>query len=86
MSESIPTDSLSPDELRLIQAFRALPEGPVRDKVHRVVKELIFYVENPRCQGLLPEGYPCGDPRATCEECHRIWDTLEQLESRVERT
>lgn len=85
MSEPIKIESLSADELRLLQAFRALPEGPVRDKVQRVVKELIFYVENPRCQGLLPEGYPCGDPRSTCEECHRIWDTLEHLEGRMNR-
>ncbi len=85
MTESDTTASLSPAEWRLIEALRELPEGQVKDKVHGVLQELLFYVRNPRCQGMLPEGFPCGDPRATCEECHRIWDLLGNLEGRLRR-
>jgi hypothetical protein len=78
--------SLSVAEQRLIQSLRELPESVVKDKVHGVLQDLLFYVRNPRCQGVMPEGYPCGDPRSTCEECHQIWDLLEQIEARVARS
>jgi hypothetical protein len=29
------------------------------------------------------EGFPCGDPVSTCEECHQIWDLLETITDRV---
>ena len=83
MNEPTTTASLSQPEWRLIQALRELPESQVKDRVHEVLQEFLFYVRNPRCQGVMPEGYPCGDPKSTCEECHQIWDILDQLESRV---
>jgi hypothetical protein len=85
MTESDTTASLSPAEWRLIESLRELPEGQVKDKVHGVLLELLFYVRNPRCQGMLPEGFPCGDPRATCEECHQIWDLLQNIEGRLSK-
>lgn len=83
MTESTTQASLSAAEWRLVQSLRDLPESQVKDKVHAVLLDLLFYVRNPRCQGVMPEGYPCGDPRATCEECHQIWNLLEQIEARV---
>jgi len=83
MTESTTTASLSPAEWRLIETLRELPEGQVKDKVHGVLLDLMFFVRNPRCQGVLPEGFPCGDPRSTCEECHQIWNLLETIQTRV---
>jgi hypothetical protein len=83
MTEITTDASLNAAELRLIQSLRELPESQVKDKVHGILLDLLFYVRNPRCQGVMPEGYPCGDPRATCEECHQIWNLLEQIEARV---
>lgn len=85
MSEPTISASLSPAEWRLIETLRELPEGLVKDKVHGVLLDLMFYVRNPRCQGMLPEGFPCGDPRSTCEECHQIWDLLGMVEARTQR-
>jgi hypothetical protein len=79
---TIPAD-LSPAEWRLVEAIRALPDGTLRDRVHEVFQELMFYVRNPRCQGMGAEGFPCGEPAATCEECHEVWDLLDALSQRV---
>jgi hypothetical protein len=46
----------------------------------------LFYVRNPRCEGIGVEGFPCGDPVTTCEECHQIWDLLESIAERVEQS
>jgi hypothetical protein len=83
MPEPTVTVALSPAEWRLIQGIRGLPESPLRDRVHEVLEELLFYVRTPRCQGIGAEGFPCGDPRTTCEECHQVWDLLEGLAERV---
>jgi hypothetical protein len=79
MSENPIQAALTPEEWTLIQALRALPESPVRDRVHQVFSELIFFVQNPRCQGMGVEGFPCGEPKASCEECHGVWDALDRL-------
>ena len=46
------------------------------------VRELLFFFSNPRCQGMGVEGFPCGEPRSTCEECHEVWDMLDRLSAR----
>lgn len=75
--------TLSPAEWKLISEIRALPEGLAKSRVHDILGEFLFYVRNPRCQGVMPEGFPCGDPRSTCEHCHQIWDLLDEMEARV---
>lgn len=75
--------TLSAAEWKLIQDLRALPESALKARVHEVLGELLFYVRNPRCQGVGVEGFPCGEPRSTCEECHHIWDLLEQVGRRA---
>jgi hypothetical protein len=74
---------LSPAEWRLIEALRDLPESSLRNRVHEVFGDLLFYVKNPRCQGVGVEGFPCGEPKTTCDECHQIWDLLDSVSSRV---
>jgi len=73
---TVPTD-LSPAEWTLIQALRALPEEELRTRAHDVIGKLLFYIGNPRCQGMGPEGFPCGEPLATCEECQELWNLLD---------
>lgn len=75
--------TLTPAEWRLISEIRGLPESGTQARVHQILAEFLFYVRNPRCQGVMPEGFPCGDPRSTCEHCHQIWDILEEMETRV---
>lgn len=82
MSTSPDQANLSAAEWKLIQELRALPESPLKDRVHQVLGELLFYVRNPRCQGVGVEGFPCGDPKSTCEDCHHIWDLLDQVGKR----
>jgi hypothetical protein len=84
MPDTTTTVPLNSAEWRLIQGLRGLPASELRDRIHQVLDELLFYVRNPRCQGVGPEGFPCGDPRSTCEECHRIWDLLDGVAKRVE--
>jgi hypothetical protein len=76
---------LTEPEWNLIQGIRALPESPLRERVHDTLFELLFYIANPRCQGMGVEGFPCGDPRSSCEDCHRIWDLLDQISFRARR-
>jgi hypothetical protein len=85
MSESHDTLVLSPSERRLIEAIRALPESDLRERAHEVLGELLFFVQNPRCQGIGAEGFPCGEPTTSCGECHQIWDLLEGIAGRLEQ-
>lgn len=79
---TIPAD-LTPTEWKLISEIRGLPGSVPQARVHEILGEFLFYVRNARCQGVGPEGYPCGDPRSSCEQCHKIWDTLEEMEARI---
>lgn len=85
MPEPTITAVLSPSEWSLIQGLRGLPESKLRDRMSEVLEGLLFYVKNPRCQGIGAEGFPCGDPVSTCEECHQIWDLLEAVSERVSK-
>ena len=85
MSENPIHADLSPAEWTLIQAMRAVPESSLRERLHEVFGELIFYVQNPRCQGMGVEGFPCGEPVSTCEECHQVWDLLDQVSARMNK-
>ena len=83
MSEPTIAASLTPTEWKLIREIRSLPESSTQARIHEILGEFLFYVRNPRCQGMLPEGFPCGDPRSSCEQCRQIWDLLDELEARV---
>jgi hypothetical protein len=85
MPEPTVTVALSPAEWRLVQSMRNLPDSPFRDRISEVLEGLLFYVRNPRCEGMGPEGFPCGDPMSTCEECHQMWDLLDSIAERVEK-
>lgn len=66
-------------EWQLLETLRALPDEALRARMVRAVRELAFFFQNPRCQGIGVEGFPCGDPQGVCEECHQVWDLLDRL-------
>jgi hypothetical protein len=83
MPEPTVTEVLSPAEWRLIESLRNLPESPLRGRIFDLLDSLLFYVRNPRCEGMGVEGFPCGEPAATCEECHAVWDLLQAMADRT---
>ena len=82
MSQSIDRPELSAAEWKLIQDLRALPDEAMRARVQTSLNELLFFFRTPKCQGMGVEGFPCGDPRSTCEDCHQIWDVLDKVAER----
>lgn len=76
---------LTPEEWKLIQELRALPESPLRTRVHQTFTELLFFFRNPKCQGIGIEGFPCGEPSSSCEDCHDIWDALDRVAERARK-
>ena len=83
MPEPTVTTALTPSEWRLVMAVRDLPESPVRGHITEILENILFYVRNPRCSGMGVDGFPCGEPASTCEECHQIWDLLDSIAARV---
>jgi hypothetical protein len=82
MSQTIDRPELSPAEWKLIQDLRSLPDAALRDRMQTSIGELLFFFRTPRCQGIGIEGFPCGDPRSSCEDCHQIWDMLDRVAER----
>lgn len=85
MSQTIDRPELSPAEWKLIQDLRSLPDPALRERMQTSIGELLFFFRTPRCQGIGIEGFPCGDPRSSCEDCHQIWDTLDKVAERVRK-
>lgn len=86
MPEPNITPALSPAEWRLVETIRGLPESRLSSRIFEVLDSLLFYVRNPRCGGMGVEGFPCGEPASTCEECHQVWDLLETINTRISET
>ncbi|MCE1230139.1 MAG: hypothetical protein LWX11_11720 [Firmicutes bacterium] len=77
---------LSAEEWKLIQELRALPEDALRGRVHASFTELLFFFRNPKCQGIGVEGFPCGEPSASCDDCHHIWDAMDRVACRAKKS
>ncbi len=85
MSQTIDHPELSAAEWKFIQELRALPEEALRSRVQASLTELLFFFRNPKCQGMGVEGFSCGDPRSSCEDCHHIWDMLDKVAERSKK-
>jgi hypothetical protein len=72
--------SVTPDELRLITTLRDLPESPLRDRIRRLLEDLLAFARNPHCGEYQADGVPCADPRADCDQCQVVLDLLDRLE------
>ncbi len=66
-------------EAALLETFRSLPTE-LQPRAVRLLHTLSAYLVQQRCGGMGVEGFPCGEPDRPGEECHQIWDLLEQLE------
>jgi hypothetical protein len=82
MPKSIDHPELSAAEWKLIESLRGLPDEALRHRVHASLNELLFFFQHPKCQGMGVEGFPCGDPRSSCEDCHQIWEALDKVAER----
>ena len=85
MSQSIDHPELSAAEWTFIQNLRALPDEALRTRVHASLNELLFFFRNPKCQGLGAEGFPCGEPRSSCDDCQQIWEMLDKVAERAKK-
>jgi hypothetical protein len=85
MSQSIDRPELSPAEWKFIQDLRALPDEALRSRVHASLHELLYFFRTPKCQGIGVEGFPCGDPKSSCDECHQIWEMLDRVAERSKK-
>ena len=74
------TLSVTPDELRLITTLRDLPESPLRERVRRLLDDLLAFARNPHCGEYQADGVPCADPRADCDQCQVVLAMLDRLE------
>ena len=84
---SQPTDhpELSTAEWEFILDLRALPDEALRSRLQASLHELLFFFQHPKCQGMGVEGFPCGNPRSSCEDCHQIWDMLDKVAERAKK-
>jgi len=85
MSPTQDQPELSLAEWKLIQDLRALPDEALRTRMQASLQELVFFFRTPKCQGIGIEGFPCGDPKSSCEDCHQIWDMLDKVAERARR-
>jgi hypothetical protein len=85
MSPTHDHPELSAAEWKLIQDLRTLPDDALRTRVQTSLTELLYFFLTPKCQGIGVEGFPCGEPRSSCEDCHQIWDALDKVAARCRK-
>ena len=75
--------TVSPAEYQLITTLRDMPESQLRDRVQKLLKDLLAFARNPRCHEMQPDGVPCEKPDADCDQCQVVLAMLDELERRV---
>jgi hypothetical protein len=83
MPDSTIQTSLSAEEWKLVMALREIPDSPLRSKVSGLLAELMRFIQQPRCLGMQGDGFPCGTPHTSCEECQQMLQVLDDLAARV---
>jgi hypothetical protein len=79
---AIPT-TLNAEEWKIVMALRDIPDSPVRAKISGLLAELVRFIQQPRCLGMQSDGFPCGTPHTSCEECQHMLKVLDDLAARV---
>lgn len=77
--------TLSDAERRMILTLRNMPDSPLRDRVLRLVEDVLAFARNPRCHEMQADGVPCERPEADCDQCQVVTAMLETLERRIPR-
>ncbi|HLP31196.1 MAG TPA: hypothetical protein VK150_07530 [Geothrix sp.] len=75
--------TLTPEEWKIVMALREIPDSPLRAKVSGLLGELVRFIQQPRCLGMQSDGFPCGTPNTSCEECQQMLKVLDDLAARV---
>ena len=79
---AIPT-TLNAEEWKIVMALRDIPDSPARTKISGLLAELVRFIQQPRCLGMQSDGFPCGTPHTSCEECQHMLKVLDDLAARV---
>jgi hypothetical protein len=77
-------DNLRPEERKLVEALRSIPESPLRERLLQLVSELADFVAAPGCAELQADGAPCSSAQAACDECRKLLGLIEGLRSRLQ--
>jgi len=83
MGEAPTTITVSPAEFRMITTLRDMPESPLRDRVQRLLGELLEFARNPRCSEFQADGTSCVNPLADCDQCRTLAGMLDSLARRL---
>ena len=75
--------TLTAEEYRLVTTLRDMPESALRDRVQRLVRDLLVFARNPRCSEFQADGVPCSEPTGDCDQCRVVMGMLEALERRL---
>jgi hypothetical protein len=62
-----------------------LPEGPMRDRVMRLMSAVLDFSVSCRCYEVQGDGVPCGSALTQCAGCPKCLAILEDLETRLPR-
>lgn len=74
---------LTAAERRLLFAFRAIPDSPLRVRVMALIEGLVHLAQQPTCADAQADGVPCDTVYGQCERCSRVF---EQIHALVERS
>lgn len=77
-------EELRPEERKLVDALRAIPPSPLRERLAQLVSELADFVAAPGCAEMQADGVPCTSAQASCDECRKMTALLEGLRSRLQ--
>jgi hypothetical protein len=77
-------DNLRPEERKLVEALRSIPESPLRDRLLQLVSELADFVAAPGCAEMQADGAPCSSAQASCDECRKLTGMIEGLRTRLQ--
>jgi hypothetical protein len=77
--------ALTPEEQRLIWAYRDVPGGQPRELLAQVITALCELVREPRCAQVQADGVPCATPTSDCAECLRLKQVLADLHRDLQR-
>ena len=83
MTDTAIQTNLSNEEWKIVMALREIPDSPLRAKVSGLLGELVRFIQQPRCLGMQSDGFPCGTPHTSCEECQHMLQVLDDLAARV---
>ncbi len=70
---------LAPHEQHIIDALREFPEERRMPMARACAELLRITAHHAMCTGIGPDGFPCGEPGDTCENCHALVHAFESL-------